>query len=80
LQASLRGKTNLETAVEFLPRPRRPGLSLDHWLRPGPAKTDHSFAGVNNLVKEGEARTTYLEAIGAADDGDIQPLLNFARS
>jgi Fic-DOC domain mobile mystery protein B len=36
--------------------------------------------GSANLVKEGEARTTYLEAIGAADDGDIQPLLNFARS
>jgi Fic-DOC domain mobile mystery protein B len=36
--------------------------------------------GSVNLVKEGEARTTYLEAIRAADDGDIQPLLNFARS
>jgi len=40
---------NLETVVEFLPRPRRPGLSLDHRLRPGPAKTDHFFAGVNRL-------------------------------
>jgi Fic-DOC domain mobile mystery protein B len=36
--------------------------------------------GSANLVKEGEARTTYLEAISATDDGDIQPLLNFARS
>jgi Fic-DOC domain mobile mystery protein B len=36
--------------------------------------------GSANLVKEGEARTTYLEAIRAADDGGIQPLLNFARS
>jgi Fic-DOC domain mobile mystery protein B len=36
--------------------------------------------GSANLVKEGEARTTYLQAIRAADDGDIQPLLNFARS
>jgi Fic-DOC domain mobile mystery protein B len=36
--------------------------------------------GSANLVKEGEARTTYLEAIRTADDGDIQPLLNFARS
>jgi Fic-DOC domain mobile mystery protein B len=36
--------------------------------------------GSANLVKEGEARTTYLEAIRAADDGDIQPLLNFVRS
>jgi Fic-DOC domain mobile mystery protein B len=36
--------------------------------------------GSANLVKEGEARTAYLEAIRAADDGDIQPLLNFARS
>jgi Fic-DOC domain mobile mystery protein B len=36
--------------------------------------------GSANLVTKGEARTTYLEAIRAADDGDIQPLLNFARS
>jgi len=36
--------------------------------------------GSANLVKEGEARTRYLEAIRAADDGDIQPLLKFARS
>jgi len=36
--------------------------------------------GSANLVKEGEARTAYLEAIRAADDGDIQPLLNLARS
>ena len=36
--------------------------------------------GSTHLVKEGEARTTYLEAIRAADEGDIQPLLNFARS
>lgn len=36
--------------------------------------------GSANLVKQGEARTRYLEAIRAADDGDIQPLLKFARS
>jgi Fic-DOC domain mobile mystery protein B len=36
--------------------------------------------GSANLVKDGEARAPYLEAIRAADDGDIQPLLNFARS
>ena len=36
--------------------------------------------GSANLVKQGEARTTYLEAIRVADDGDVQPLLNFARS
>ena len=36
--------------------------------------------GSANLVKEGEARTRYLEAIRAADIGDIQPLLKFARS
>ena len=46
-ETSLRVQGNLETVVEFLPRPRRPGLSLDHWLRPGPAKTDHFFVGVN---------------------------------
>ncbi len=36
--------------------------------------------GSANLVEEGEARNKYLEAIRAADDGDIQPLLKFARS
>lgn len=36
--------------------------------------------GSANLVKEGEARKKYLEAIRAADDADIQPLLKFARS
>jgi Fic-DOC domain mobile mystery protein B len=36
--------------------------------------------GSANLLKEGEARTKYLKAIKAADDGEIQPLLKFARS
>jgi len=36
--------------------------------------------GSANLVKEGEARTKYLEAIRVADMGDIQPLLKFARA
>jgi Fic-DOC domain mobile mystery protein B len=31
-------------------------------------------------LEEGVARTRYLEAIRAADNGDIQPLLQFARS
>jgi len=35
--------------------------------------------GSANLVEEGAARTRYLEAIRAADHGDIQPLLQFAR-
>ena len=36
--------------------------------------------GSANLVEEGAARTRYLEAIRAADNSDIQPLLQFARS
>jgi Fic-DOC domain mobile mystery protein B len=36
--------------------------------------------GSANLAEEGAARTRYLEAIRAADDGEIQPLLQFARS
>jgi Fic-DOC domain mobile mystery protein B len=36
--------------------------------------------GSANLIKEGEARARYLEGIRAADDGNIQPLLDFARS
>lgn len=45
-------------------------------------KLGHSVLtwGSTNLVKEGAARMRYLEAIRAADNGDIQPLLNFARS
>lgn len=33
-----------------------------------------------NLAKRGESRKKYLEAIYAADSGDIRPLLKFARS
>ena len=36
--------------------------------------------GAASLVKEGEARSKYLEAVRIADDGDIQPLVEFARS
>ena len=36
--------------------------------------------GSANLVKEGEARARYLEAIRAADEGKIELLLQFARS
>ncbi|MBZ5523849.1 MAG: mobile mystery protein B [Acidobacteriia bacterium] len=36
--------------------------------------------GVNDLVKRGQARARYLDAIRAADKGDIQPLIEFARS
>lgn len=36
--------------------------------------------GSVNLVKQGEARTAYLEAIRAADNGNIEPLLKFVRS
>ena len=35
--------------------------------------------GSANLVKEGEARKKYLEAIRKADRGDIRPLIEFAR-
>lgn len=35
--------------------------------------------GARNLVKQGEARTAYLNAVKAADKGDIQPLIAFAR-
>jgi Fic-DOC domain mobile mystery protein B len=36
--------------------------------------------GSANLGNESEARARYLEAIRAADSGDIQPLLKFSRS
>ncbi|NJO00278.1 MAG: mobile mystery protein B [Bacteroidia bacterium] len=36
--------------------------------------------GATSLVKKGNIRDTYIEAIKAADAGDIQPLINFART
>lgn len=36
--------------------------------------------GSTDLIRQGEARAQYLEAIRAADNGNIQPLLEFARS
>jgi Fic-DOC domain mobile mystery protein B len=36
--------------------------------------------GAANLVKQGDTRMAYLNAIKAADKGDIQPLIKFARA
>ena len=36
--------------------------------------------GAANLVQQGETRVTYLQAVRAADAGDITPLIIFARS
>lgn len=36
--------------------------------------------GAGNLVKQGDPRAAYLKAIKAADAGDIQPLIDFAKS
>ncbi len=36
--------------------------------------------GATDLAKQGEARARYLDAIRAADNGAIQPLIAFARS
>jgi len=36
--------------------------------------------GSTEHIKPGEARRRYLDAIRAADNGDVQPLLEFARS
>jgi hypothetical protein len=35
--------------------------------------------GSLNLVKPGEARAAYLDAIHSADRGDYRPLINFSR-
>lgn len=43
-------------------------------------KLPHYTWGAGNLIKQGDARTVYLTAIKAGDKGDIQPLINFARS
>jgi Fic-DOC domain mobile mystery protein B len=36
--------------------------------------------GAGNLTKQGDIRHEYLEAVKAADHGDIKPLIKFARS
>lgn len=36
--------------------------------------------GAANLVKGGDARAEYLKAVKAADKGEIEPLMKFARS
>jgi Fic-DOC domain mobile mystery protein B len=36
--------------------------------------------GAADLVKQSEARARYLDAIRAADNGDIRPLIEFSRS
>jgi Fic-DOC domain mobile mystery protein B len=36
--------------------------------------------GAGNLVSAGSSRTKYIQAVRAADDGNIVPLLEFARS
>ncbi|MFV0604848.1 MAG: mobile mystery protein B [Niabella sp.] len=36
--------------------------------------------GVVGLVKKGEARASYLSALKDADNGNFQPLINFAKS
>jgi Fic-DOC domain mobile mystery protein B len=36
--------------------------------------------GSVNLIKPGEARAAYLNAIHTADAGDLRPLINFSRS
>ncbi len=43
-------------------------------------KLSHYSWGATNSIKQSDQRTTYLNAIRAADNGDIQPLVKFARS
>jgi Fic-DOC domain mobile mystery protein B len=43
-------------------------------------KLPHYTWGAANLIKQGDTRSAYLNAIKAADKGDIQPLINFARA
>ncbi len=43
-------------------------------------KQPHYSWGADSLIKQGDQRDNYLKAIRAADKGDIQPLISFARS
>ena len=40
----------------------------------------YSWGGNASLVKSGEQRSNYLKAIRAADKGEINPLIEFAKS
>jgi Fic-DOC domain mobile mystery protein B len=42
-------------------------------------KQSHYTWGAANLVQQDHQRTAYLNAIRAADKGDIRPLIDFAR-
>jgi Fic-DOC domain mobile mystery protein B len=44
------------------------------------AGEDERTWGSVSLVKPGQARTAYLEALHAADKGDYEPLIRFSRS
>jgi Fic-DOC domain mobile mystery protein B len=43
-------------------------------------KMSHYSWGAANLVKQGDSRKVYITVVRAADAGDIQPLISFARS
>jgi len=43
-------------------------------------KLPHYTWGAANIIKQADTRSAYLDAIKAADKGDIQPLINFARA
>jgi hypothetical protein len=64
-------KTNSETVVEFLPRPRQRDPLLDHRLRPGPAKPDHFIAGVNILSAIACSRQWGMCKLLSGGGGDV---------
>lgn len=43
-------------------------------------KQPHYSWGAASLIKQGESRKAYIKALRAADAGDLQPLIKFARS
>jgi Fic-DOC domain mobile mystery protein B len=43
-------------------------------------KLPHFTWGANNLIKQSENRSTYINAVRTADNGDIKPLIKFART
>jgi Fic-DOC domain mobile mystery protein B len=43
-------------------------------------KLPHYTWGANNLVKQGESRSKYIHSVRSADNGELQPLISFARS
>ena len=72
-KASLLEKRNLESDIEFLPRPCRWGLfQTDSWLRLRPASLAPLLTGTNRCVREGAPSLSSPPIFRPSHDSKIQ--------